>query len=65
MSAKMGRPTDDPKISKIGIRLTATEMQLLNYCADKLGITRTEVITKGVRIIKSQLDADLNKEKGR
>ena len=52
---KMGRPTDNPKTEKIGIRLTVNELQDLQYCADKLGITRTEVINKGVQLIKSQL----------
>ena len=52
---KMGRPTDNPKTKQIGIRLSEKELQDLQYCADKLGITRTEVINKGVQLIKRQL----------
>lgn len=53
---KMGRPTDDPKVNTFRLRLTQKQSDDLQYCADKLGVTRTEVVNRGVQIIKSQLD---------
>ena len=53
---KMGRPTDNPRNKQITIRLAENEIQDLQYCADKLGTTKTEVVIKGIQLIKSQLE---------
>ena len=54
---KVGRPKSaNPKDRRIEIRLTETEAQDLQYCADKLNISRTDVINKGVQWIKADID---------
>lgn len=48
MSPRTGRPTDDPKSDRIGLRLTADESKKLDYCCNVLGLTKTEVIRQGI-----------------
>lgn len=51
-----GRPkSDNPKSERLEIRLTQKEAQDLKYCADALGLTRTEVINKGVQLVKAEI----------
>lgn len=54
---KMGRPPkDNPRKINLNIRLTQDESALLQECADKLSTSRTEVIVKGVKMVKAQID---------
>ncbi len=45
---KMGRPTTNPKIYQTRIRMTEEEVQKLNFCSEKLGISKTDVISIAV-----------------
>lgn len=56
MSPRTGRPTSNKKTERLEIRLTPDESQDLQYCADKLKATKTEVINKGVQLVKAELD---------
>ena len=51
----MGRPTNDPKVIRLGIRLTPDEAEALQYCSDKLNIPRTSVISKGIELVKAEI----------
>lgn len=52
-----GRPkTDNPKNIRLEIRLTQEQNQLLEECAERLNTTKTEVINKGVALVKKELD---------
>lgn len=55
MSPKTGRPTANKKTERLEIRLTPQEAQDLQYCADVLGISRTDVINKGVQLVKEEV----------
>ena len=48
--------TDNPKNIRLEIRLTKDENELLTECAEKLKTTKTEVINKGIRLVKKKLD---------
>lgn len=50
-NSKMGRPTDDPKIHQTRIRMTQRELDMLNYCSEKLGKTKTDIIVEGIEEI--------------
>lgn len=52
----MGRPTDNPRNKQIGIRISDKELDMLNHCAERLGITRANVITKGIENVYRQLE---------
>lgn len=49
MTAKMGRPTDNPKIEKITIRLDNECSAILDkYCKEN-GTSRAEAIRQGIK----------------
>ncbi len=56
MSPRTGRPTSNKKTERLEIRLTPDEAKLLQECADELHLTKTEVINKGVQLVKMELD---------
>ena len=57
MSPKMGQKIkDNPKNVRLDLRLTKEEAEDLQYCADKLNTSRTNVINKGVQKVKEEID---------
>lgn len=57
MGPKLGRPPkENPRNVNLNIRVTKGEAQLIQECADRLDTTRTEVIVKGVEMVKAELD---------
>ncbi len=56
MSPRTGRPTENKKTERFEVRMTPDEMIDLQYCADKLHISKTDVIRKGIQLIKADLD---------
>lgn len=48
MSPRTGRPTDDPKTNRMDIRLSTNDVEKLNYCSDKTGLNKADVIRKGI-----------------
>lgn len=57
MPLKKGQKlTDNPKNVQIGFRLTQQEADDLQYCANELGICRTEVLNMGVQLIKKEIE---------
>lgn len=53
MSPRTGRPRK--KVTKsvnLGLRLTEETAEKLQRCADALGISRTEVIEKGIDLVE-------------
>lgn len=57
MSVTRGRPPiENPKNVRLEIRLTAQQAERLSECAKKLNISRTDVINKGVEMVKAELD---------
>ena len=56
MSPRTGRPKiDNPKRNQTKIRTTDEELEKIEYCAKKLGISKTEVILKGVDMVYTEL----------
>ena len=53
---RTGRPTANKKTERLEIRLTTEEARDLQYCADKLNVSKTTVINKGVQLVKRELD---------
>ena len=50
MSPRSGRPKiENPKKKSLTLRLSEKEAQEIKECAEKLGISRTEAILKGIR----------------
>lgn len=57
MSPSKGRPPiDNPKSVRFEIRMTTQQAETLAECAERLQVTRTDVINKGVEMVKAELD---------
>lgn len=56
MSPRTGRPTSNKKTERFEIRLAPDEAALLQECSDRLQVTKTEVIIKGIRLLKAELE---------
>ena len=55
MPKKVGRPTDSPKTIKLQIRVSEETMSDIDYCASALETTRSEVVRKGIALVKDQI----------
>lgn len=55
MTKRTGRPTSDPKTMRVGIRLSETETEKLNFCCEKLELSKTEVLKKGLEKVYNEL----------
>lgn len=58
MSPRTGRPIkgSSKRDKSLQLRMSAEELELLDECAKRLDTTRTEVVNKGIRLVKNQLD---------
>ncbi len=52
---KMGRPTDNPKGNYTGIRLSDDENKKLDFCMKETGMTKTDVIRKGIDLVYKEI----------
>ena len=49
MSPRTGRPTENPKKHDTRIRMSDEDIKLLEYCCEHTGLTKSDVIRKGIR----------------
>ena len=58
MTAKTGRPVKGAsrRDKSLQLRMSSEELALLDECAKKLNISRTDVVNKGVLLVKEELD---------
>jgi len=60
----MGRPTTDPRgTNRTGIRLTESDMDKLVFCVKETGMTKTEIIRKGIEKFYNELVTHTKDEK--
>ena len=52
----MGRPTGNPKNGIIKIRADEQTIEKLKVCSEKLGMTRSDIVRKGINDIYDSLD---------
>lgn len=55
MSPK-GRPTNDKRDKRFEIRLSETTAKILEECSEKLNISKSEVIHKGIELVKKEIE---------
>ncbi len=51
----MGRPTENPKGNYTGIRLSDDENKKLNFCMKETGMTKTDVLRKGIDLVYQEI----------
>lgn len=57
MSPKIGRPPkENPRNVNLNIRITNDEARRIQNCADKMSITRTDAIMKGISLVEKELE---------
>ena len=58
MSPRTGRPPkENPRNINLNIRVSKNESALIKECAKELDTTRTEVIIKGVKMVKEEIES--------
>lgn len=55
---KIGRPTNNPRTEKIGFRMSVTEIEDIQKCADAMNAQRINAVVEGIRLLKEKLKLD-------
>lgn len=55
MNAKMGRPTNNPRVVQTRIRMTEEEARMLEECAKSLNTTKTEIVISGIKKVYADI----------
>lgn len=58
MSPRTGRPIKgtSKRDKSLQLRMSGEELKLLDECAKRLNSTRTDVVNKGIQLVKKELD---------
>lgn len=48
--------TDNPRNVRLEIRLTQSENELLEKCAEQMNTTKTKTLIKGLELVSKELD---------
>ena len=58
MSPRTGRPhlQETSRNEKLNVRLTKQEKEEIQYCAEKLNISRTDAIMRGIRLVIKEIE---------
>lgn len=57
MSPRTGRPPkENPRNVNLNIRITKEESERIQKCADKLNMTRTDTIMKGINLVEKEIE---------
>ncbi len=57
MSPRTGRPTIDPRgKNRTGVRLTDSDMEKLEFCISKTGMSKTDIIRKGIDLVYKEVN---------
>lgn len=55
MSPRTGRPTDNPKQLSTRVRLSQEDVDRLEYCAEKTGQSKADIIRQGIKSVYDHL----------
>lgn len=55
MSPRTGRPTDNPKKLSTRVRLSQEDVDRLEYCAEKTGQSKADIIRQGIKSVYDRL----------
>lgn len=60
MSPRTGRPPfqSTSRNEHLSIRLTKQEKEEINDCSEKLGISRTDTIMKGIGLVREEIEKE-------
>lgn len=52
---KMGRPTTEPKNHQTRIRMSDDDIERLEFCCQKTGLSKADVIREGIRKVYEEI----------
>lgn len=55
MSPRTGRPTNNPKNNWTGFRLSDDDIKKLNYCVEKTGMSKAEIVRRGIDMVYQEI----------
>jgi predicted DNA-binding protein len=55
MVKKMGRPTESPKTNQTRIRMSDEDLELLDFCCEKTGLSKADIIRLGIKKVYEEL----------
>lgn len=55
ISAKVGRPTKNPRTKNIGLRMTEEQANMLEQCVELTGKSKTDIIALGIEKVYKEL----------
>lgn len=55
MSPRTGRPTDNPKNTRLEIRLSDDDLKKLEYCYQETRLSKAEILRKGLDLVYMEL----------
>ncbi len=58
MSPRTGRPTDNPKALSTRVRLSQEDIDRLEYCAEKTGQSKADIIRQGIKSVYDSLQQE-------
>lgn len=47
--------TNNPKSVRLEIRMTKEQNEVLTECAEKMGVSKTDVLMKGVQLVRNEI----------
>jgi hypothetical protein len=58
LSPRTGRPPlqEVSRTEKLNIRLTRQEKEEIEYCSEKLSLSRTDAIMRGIGLVKKEIE---------
>lgn len=58
MSPRTGRPPkgEESRTEKINLRISKSEVQKIQDCAEQLGVSRTDAIMQGIDLLRGELE---------
>lgn len=55
MTPRTGRPTQERKGHRESFRLSDNDMEKIQYCMDATGMSKTDIIRKGVDLVYKEI----------
>jgi len=55
VSPRTGRPTNDPKNNQYRIRLSDKEVEMLEFCCEKTGLSKSDIVRRGIEKVYKEV----------
>ena len=55
LSPRTGRPTEDPKKGRVQLRMSDNDVEKLEFCCKKTGMSKADVIRRGIELVYKEV----------